>query len=346
MIAKKREKGELKEKKKNLQVELILKIFGRIIHYKSFFIFNLLIIVTIIFAFLSPQMAFIKQENLITMLRLTPEFGIVTLGMALLLISGEFDLSVGSIFALGSLVAAWTYTNWGWDPIVSLIAALIVGALCGFINGAIIVKSNVSSLIVTLGMMWVYRGLLLLITGGFPVYFHPEHKYPLFYEVFAGFIGPIPIQMVWMIGITVILYILLEHTKFGNWILATGSNKDSARMMGINTNRVKTICFMILGLLSALAGVMQSCRIHGAYGVQGEMLNLRAIAAAVVGGTSIFGGVGTIPGAMFGSLIIQFLDSGFLAIGLSMFHFYIALGSTLIIVVFVNLLLRKVRLPT
>jgi len=315
----------------------------RLYHCRSFFIFLLSLITFVTFTFLSPNMNFARWNNFSTMMKIMPEFGIPTLGMALLLISGEFDLSIGSIFAFCAMVAAWSYYHWGLHPILGLLLAMGVGALLGLINGLIVTKTKVSSLIVTLGTMWVYRGLLFMITGGFPVYYHPERTFPLYYKLLVGNLGPAPAQMVWMIGLTALLYVLLEHTRLGNWIFSTGSNKEAARFMGINTDKVKIICFMITGTLSALAGVMQSCRLHGAYTVQGQMLNLRAIAAAVVGGNSIFGGVGTVPGAFFGALIIQFLDSGFLAIGLSMFHFYVALGSTLIAVVFANLWLRSRR---
>lgn len=311
--------------------------------YRSSFIFLLLIAITIIFGSLSKDWAFIRWQNMKALIRIAPELGIVTLGMSLLLISGEFDLSVGSIFAFGAMVAGASYEWWGLHPLFGLLLALACGAVFGYVNGKIVTKVRVSSLIVTLGTMWVYRGMLLIITGGYAIYYYPGETSSLFSGALVGTIGEIPIQIIWLTGIAIVLYILLEHSKFGNWILSTGSNKESARMMGINTDRVKIICFVIVGILSAFAGVMQACRIHGAYGTQAKMLNLEAIGASVVGGTSIFGGVGTIPGAALGALIIRFLDNGLLSIGLTMFHFYVALGLVLIAVVAINIYLRGRR---
>lgn len=320
--------------------KMLRQIVERFFSYKGVFILLILIAITVVFGFLS-EWKFTTWTNLSMLFRIAPEMGIVALGMALLLISGEFDLSVGSMFAFCSMVAAWPFVHWGWHPVISLSLALATGALLGFVNGMIVTKTRISSLIATLGMMWVYRGLLLIITAGYAVYYYPEHESPLFSEIFTGSVGPIPVQIIWMIGVAILIYILLEHTKFGNRILATGSRKESARMMGINTDKVKIICFMVLGVLVALAAVMQSCRIHGAYGVQGQTLNLESIGAAVVGGTSIYGGVGTISGAFCGALIVRFLDTGLLIIGLSMFHFYVVLGLLLVVVVSINIWLRK-----
>lgn len=324
-------------------MNIFIKSGKKLLSFRSIYIFFIFIGVLIIFGFLSPEWSFLKWPNVSTLLRTAPELGLVTLGMTLLLISGEFDLSVGSMLAFCSMVAAVTFTDFGWNPFLGLSLALAFGALFGFVNGLIVTKTRVSSLIVTLGTMWAFRGLLLTFTGGFPVFYHPEDQSQLFKDIFVGEIWGIPIQIFWLIAAAIILYMLLEHTGFGNRILATGSNEQSARMMGINTDRVKIICFMILGVLVAFAAVMQSCRIGGAYGNQGAWLNLKSIGGSVVGGTTIYGGVGTISGGALGALMVKFLDSGLISIGLEMWHFRIALGAMLIIVVSINVWLRGKR---
>ncbi|MBA7671750.1 Ribose import permease protein RbsC [subsurface metagenome] len=309
--------------------------------YKSVGIFTVLIGLVIIFTILGPGTVFIEEGNIYTLLRLGPELAIVTVGMGVLLIAGEFDLSVGGELALCSLVAAMFFTNFGLHPIIGLFAALAFGACLGVINGLIVTKLHISSLIVTLGMMYVFSGLRTALTGGYHTTYHPEMASPAFQSALIGNIGPIPVQIFWLIGITIILYLLVGHTQFGNWIYATGSNKDSARMMGINTNRVKIICFAIVGVLSGFVGVMQSTRIMGSFPVQGTGLNLDAIAGAVVGGISIYGGTGSVWGAMIGSIIIRVLQSGLIIIGIPAFWFKVSLGMMIITAVAFNIYLRK-----
>lgn len=325
-----------------ITVNRIRRAFAAFFSHRSSNVFVILIGLVAIFTFLS-DMTFIKAANLTCIFQIAPELGIITVGMGLLLIVGEFDLSVGSIFALCALIGAWTFTIWGWNPWLSLLAALLFGASLGLINGIIVTKARISSFIVTLGTMWIFRGVLLLIAGGFPVYYHPETVSSAFVDIFTGNIGPIPVQIFWLVGVTTLIYVVLEHTRFGNWVFATGSNKEAARMMGIKTDRVKIICFVILGTLVALAGIMQSCRISGAYSGQGQTANLESIGAAVVGGCSIYGGIGSIPGAMFGAIIIRILSNGLLTIGVSTIYFNVGLGLILIIAVGINIWMRRRR---
>lgn len=309
--------------------------------FKSTSVFLIFIGLMMVFGTLSPS--FLTERNLRVMFRIAPELLLVTTGMGILLISGEFDLSVGSELALCAFIAAWTFTELGWNPYLSLIVTLAFGATLGVINGLLVTKLRISSLIVTLGTMWIFRGIVYVSSEGFPVYYRPDTASPTFLKMFTGSIGPIPVQILWVMGVVVFLYIMLEHTRFGNWIFATGSKKEAARMMGINTDLVKIICFAIVGFLAALAGVMQSCRIMGAYSVQGKLLNLRAIAASVVGGCSIYGGVGSVPGAAFGGMIVYTLSSGLSNLGVSAFYFYIALGLMLIGAVAFNIWLKEKR---
>lgn len=298
--------------------------------YKSVSVLLVLIGLYLFFTLLSRDFRFANLGNLNAILRSGSELGIVAIGMAFLLISGEFDLSVGSQLALCSLVGAVSFTYWGFNPYLSLILAIFLGFCLGVVNGTIVTKLRISSFIATLGTMWVYRGIVLIWFKGYPISFHPEIENPMFGKLFIGSIGVIPAQAIWFLIICILFYILLQRTSFGNRVLATGGNEQAARMMGIRTDRVKILCFGLLGAAVGLVGVMQSLRLSGAYAVQGEILNMQAIGSAVVGGTSIFGGVGTIPGAAFGALIIQGLQSGLLSIGLAGYWYQTALGLILI----------------
>lgn len=326
-----------------ISTDRIYRILRRPLYYRAVGIFIVLIGLIAAFTILGPGTVFIEEGNLKTILRLAPELAIVAVGMGVLLIAGEFDLSVGGELALCSLAAAMLFTNFGLHPIIGLFAALAFGACLGVINGLIVTKLRISSLIITLGMMYVFSGLRTALTGGYHTTYHPETVSPVFQSALIGSIGPIPVQIFWLVGISIILYILVDHTKFGNWIYATGSSKESARMMGINTDRVKIICFAIVGVLSGFVGVMQSTRIMGSFPVQGIGLNLEAIAGAVVGGISIYGGTGSVWGAVVGAIIIRVLQSGLIIIGISAFWFRVALGLMIVISVALNMYLRRLR---
>jgi len=266
---------------------------------------------------------------------------VVTVAMALLLISGEFDLSVGSIYVLTASVMAMLYTNYGVNPAIAILSGLALGGVCGFVNGVIITKLRISSLIATLGTMWIYRGIANLITNGREIPYYPGQTSPIFLNFFHGKILGFPVEFIWLIAVAILLWILLEHTKFGNWIFATGSNKESARMMGINTNRVKIICFMIVGMLTAFAGIVEATRLGIADPGAKETMNLEAIAGAVVGGTLLTGGVGSILGAVLGALCIKVLSIGLTMLGLSPYHFWVATGALLVAAVAINVIIKQ-----
>jgi len=265
----------------------------------------------------------------------------VVMGMAILMIAGEFDLSVGSELAFCSLIAAWSLEYWGLNPFLGLLLVLIAGSLMGILNGLIVTKMRISSLIATLGMMWVYLGIVFAITSGYPISYNPAVSSQLFEQLLVGSTGPIPNSFIWLISAAILLYILLERTAFGNKVFAVGSNKTAARMMGIDTNKVKIICFSMVGFLVGLSGVMQSIRIRGAYSAQGSLLNLRAIGGAVVGGTSIYGGVGTLPGSLIGGIIMVITEIGLTACKVPAYYFQLVLGLLIVLIVGINIKLGK-----
>lgn len=317
----------------------------KIAFYKSTSIFGILAVLILVFAILSPNHSFISGDSIRIILSIGSIVGLVTLGMTLLLITGEFDLSVGAVYAFSAVVVALLLADYNIHPVIAILIALLAGAGMGAINGVVTTKLGVSSLITTLGTMWVFRGIILVVTSGYSVSYHPEAVSACYRNVFAGEIGGIPVPFLWLIAATIVLWVLLEHTRFGNWIFVTGSNKYSARMMGINTDNVKIICFMIVGLLAALAGVIQASRISSGVPTAGSMMNLKAIAGSVVGGASLLGGVGSIVGALFGATIIRVLGSGLIMLGFSQFYFNISLGLLLIVAVIINVrVLRRTRI--
>lgn len=270
------------------------------------------------------------------------ELGIVVLGVALLMICGEFDLSVGSVSAVGALIAATLY-QLGLNPFLATAIAIGVGMVAGAVNGLLTVKFGIPSFIVTLGALMAWRGFVTLVTGGLTVVFRVRETHPAFFSVLQAHIGGVSAPLIWFVVMAIMLALLLHFHRFGNHVFATGGNKEAARAMGINTDKTKVICFMIVGGLAAFSGIMQVTRSRGFQALQGTGMELIAIAAAVVGGTSLYGGVGTIAGAALGVLLITFLQFGLIMSRLPGFWYKLILGVIIVAVVAMNKVLERRR---
>lgn len=314
----------------------------RIVSTREVIILLVTIGLVILFYFTSYQNRFVCVANLDTMFSVAPELGIIVLGVALLMICGEFDLSVGSVSAVSALIGVQLYMS-GLDPFLALVIALGVGAVVGAINGLITVKFGIPSFITTLGAMMLWRGAVYIITAGRAAPFHVQETHPAFYDFFAGTVGGIPIQFIWFLIIGVALALVLNYHRFGNRVYATGGNREAARAMGINVNRTKITCFVLVGVLCAFAGIMRTARIGSFFCAQGEGLNLLAIAATVVGGTSLSGGAGTIIGAFLGVLVLTFLEYGLIMSRVPGFWFKAVSGILIIVVVIMNSVIWKRR---
>jgi simple sugar transport system permease protein len=298
-------------------------------------------IATILF-FYSLQPAFLSDINVGTLLSITPELGIPALGITVLMIAGEFDLSIGSVFGFVPLFAA-ELMRIGTPVEFAIALALLTSILIGLIHGIITVKSGIPSFITTLGGMLIWRGAALLITGGQPRYFRvPEHVAGLT----SGTILPpfVNAQLLWFISIMIILWVMLERTKFGNHIYATGGNKEVARYMGVNTDYIKISCFILSSFLAGLGGIIQSTRLGTALPNQGDGLEFDAIAAAVIGGTSLRGGYGTVIGTVIGEFLGRIIENGLIIIRAPSYYFRLYIGAVLIIAVILNLYMaRRIR---
>jgi simple sugar transport system permease protein len=299
----------------------------------------------VLFSLLSPEHRFISSKNLSSLSKLMPDLGIVALGIGLLMICGEFDLSVGSIISYTAFVYV-LLVKIGINLFVTPFLTLSVGVLLGLINGLITVKGKIPSFITTLGTMMLWRGILLGQSGGYP---QPLRQYlpegsSQFINLFIGTIGPIPIQIIWFALFGLILSMLLHLHKFGNWVFATGNNKDAARAMGINTDTTKIISFAIVGFLCAFTAIIQTTRIEESYPLQGQFYELKAIAASVVGGTSLFGGVGSMPGIILGALIIQILENGLIIMQIPAIGIQAFVGIITILFVVFNQYLERGRM--
>ena len=291
--------------------------------------FIMFIVIMVGFYFANPR--FLDERNIRIVMGITPEYIIVAIGIAILMISGEFDLSVGSVFALVPM-AIVQLTHQGFNIWLSIALGLSIGIIIGFINGFITLRFGIPSFIATLGMLYIARSLTTVATAGFPPPFPHELPNEMFVYQFELFRA----SLYWSLLVAVILGILLHRSNLGNWIYATGGDVIAASSMGIKTNNIKMFCFILCGFLAGFAGMIQTFRLEAPLPSQGYLLELESIAAAVIGGVSLFGGIGTVIGAMIGAVLIRFLESGIIMARIDAEWFRAGLGTLIILSVVFN----------
>lgn len=282
---------------------------------------------------------FLSYNNLRGMLGYLPEAALVAVGVTLLMIAGEFDLSVGSTFALCPMVMAVLMVA-GWPFWPAVLAGLAACLVIGFLNGWLTMRFDIPSFITTLGMMFMVRSLAVVISGGFPPRLDmeriPEH-------LFVSFVGPgdlIRASFLWFVGVAVVVSLLLGRTNFGNWVRATGGFTPAARAMGIPVMRVRIACFMICSLLAGFAGIIQVLRLASPLPSIGIGMELQAVAAAVIGGTALSGGIGSVIGGIIGAVLIRVIDNGMVMSQVNGNWFQFAIGALTILAVVGNAWLR------
>ena len=291
--------------------------------------FIMFIVIMVGFYIANPR--FLDERNIRIVMGITPEYIIVAIGIAILMISGEFDLSVGSVFALVPM-AIVQLTHQGFNIWFSIALGLSIGIIIGFINGFITLRFGIPSFIATLGMLYIARSLTTVATAGFPPPFPHELPNEMFVYQFELFRA----SLYWSLLVAVILGILLHRSNLGNWIYATGGDVIAASSMGIKTNNIKMFCFILCGFLAGFAGMIQTFRLEAPLPSQGYLLELESIAAAVIGGVSLFGGIGTVIGAMIGAVLIRFLESGIIMARIDAEWFRAGLGTLIILSVVFN----------
>ena len=285
---------------------------------------------------------FLTVNNVMTILRSSSMNGIIALGMTLVIISGEIDLSVGSAVAFSGCLAAFLvkfFTNAGMVDVIAVLSAgaivLTVGFLIGTFTAWMRNTFNVPSFITTLGLLTVLSGGAYLITEGFPI-----TSFPQWYGYLgAGFIGGVfPFQAVILIAVFIILYVVLHFTEFGRSVYAVGGNVEAARLSGVNVARVRRISFGVTGMLASLSGLMVSSQIMSgtpSVGTNGEMT---AISSIIIGGASLSGGVGKITGTLLGLLFLGIVLNGMTIMGLSSYWQLIVRGALVIAAVLLNMM--------
>lgn len=297
-----------------------------------------LIITSVLVAILNPR--FLTWGNILTVLRQTSINAVIATGMTFAILIGGIDLSVGSVLGLCGAISAAMISS-GINVLAVVAAALIFGTVIGFINGTLITAGRLQPFIATLGTVTLLRGVILVFTQGRPISTGNTEASQLFGKIGSGFIGPIPVPVYIMAIIFIIAYYILNHTRIGRYIYATGSNEEATMYSGINTNKVKLFVYSASGMMAGLAGILITARLGSAQPTAGAGYELDAIAAVVLGGTSMAGGIGTIAGTAVGALIIGVLNNALNLMQVSSYYQDVAKGIVILIAVLLD---RKQKL--
>jgi ribose/xylose/arabinose/galactoside ABC-type transport system permease subunit len=298
-------------------------MFKRLTAFKEIGILAAFLILCIVTALVNP--IFLYTDNMIDVLRSISFTLISAVGMTFVIIGGGLDLSVGSVLALGGMVSGWALVN-NLPVSVAILLGMVTGMLLGWFNGIVIVKFRIPALIVTLGTMNIARGAVYVISRGRPFYPFPE----AFKEIGqGGFLG-IPYVIYIAAFVAAIGHYVLSHTVFGRSVMALGGNEEASRVSGIATNRVKLIVYMIAGVCAALTGILMAARLSSSQAGAGTGWELTVIASVIIGGTSMYGGSGSILGTLIGTAIMTVLTNAMVLMGVSVYWQKIFVGFIII----------------
>lgn len=296
----------------------------------------LLVLVGLIIGFSLFSPYFLSIDNFSAIGLTISVIGIICIGQSMALLTGDFDLSVGSIAGFCGIVVAQLTKTYGMYPLM-LVISLALGLGIGLINGLLITKAKVNALITTLGVMTIFQGATFLVSNGFAVGVNqPDFRF-LGTARFLGVPSPIIILLV----LYVIFYLILRYTVFGRYLYCIGGNAEAARLSGINVDRIRIVVFMLLGGLSAFGGIILASRLGSAQTTAGNLYPLNSIGACVLGGIAITGGVGNIFGALIGVAIIGVLKSGLIMVNMPSYYQWVANGIVLILAVYLDTRRRK-----
>lgn len=286
--------------------------------FQSYLVLALILVLA---AALSPERrgenVFLDTRNLLNVVRFASENGIIAIGMTLVIITAGIDLSVGAVLALCAVTAAKMMMHENANFFLTMLVVIGVGTLAGLINGVVSTRFRIQSFITTLAMLSIARGSASLLANGYaiPISYGDGEGLapPLFHKMFAGNVQigtvAVPVQVFYLLGLALVASFILNRTRFGRYIYAVGGNETAARLSGINTDRIRIAVFAITGFLVSIAASLHAGLVSQGSHIDGNAYELNAIAAVVIGGTSLAGGVGTIGGTIIGALILSVLDN-------------------------------------
>ncbi len=299
----------------------------------------ILLVVWFTFSIINPA-AFTNTFTYTSLMVVSPFTIIPALSLTLIIIAGEIDLSFSSIMALGPLITALTWQVMGEASFLGVLSGLIVGLGAGLLNGILVCKLGIPSLIATIGTMFLWRGVVLVITQGFGIPLG-QYRNSAVFNALVGRVEGVPAQFLWAIGLAIILWLILNRHRFGAHIYYIGDNRTAAQMVGINIHKVLILIFAIHGLIAAFTGMINAFEMATFWPTLGDIYMLKSVAAVVVGGTPVTGGVGTIYGTFIGGLMLEFIEMGILAAGFTGFWIRLVHGLIIIIALAAQGILRR-----
>jgi ribose/xylose/arabinose/galactoside ABC-type transport system permease subunit len=306
-----------------------------------------LTILVIILSILRPN--FLSPFNVFNVMRQIAFIGIIAVGMTFVILTAGIDLSVGSLLAFAGIVCASVAKGsrslleggvtdpGGIRVLFAALAAIGVGLLIGLLQGSLIARAGIPAFIVTLGGLGAWRGATLLWSEGQPISsFSDDFKF-----WGQGFIGPVPVPVIIFLALVVIGQIVLKYTQYGRWIYALGGNPEASRLSGLNVKALTTSVYVISGFCAGLAGFLLTSRLNSAEQVAGQGYELQAIAAVVIGGTSLFGGQGGMIGTLIGAMLIGVLNNGLVILNVSPYYQPIVIGAIVVLSVYIDQLAKS-----
>lgn len=317
-------------------------VAGRLFGARESGVFSALLVLVVVGLIVAP--GFSSPQNLLNIGQQVSQIGIMAVGMTFVIVTGQIDLSVGAIYALAAVVTGLLITG-GAPILVAIAAGLAVGFAAGLFNGVATVYLGVPSFIVTLGTLSAFRGLTLLLTNGSPISLNGDDPGVQAFSLLAqGYLfGVVPMEFVFLLLVFAVGYVLLARTRYGYYVYAVGGSAEAARLCGINVPRVQLASFVLLGTLSAFAGILGLSFLNYVQGVTGEGLELAVISAVIIGGTALFGGSGTMLGTFIGVILIGVLQNILVLSGLSSFWQILVVGLVVILAVALDSYLRRSR---
>jgi len=317
-------------------------LFGPATRQKILAFASLIILMTV-FSLASEN--FLQKDNLIGILQATAVNGVLAVASTFVIITGGIDLSVGTLMTFCAVIAGVVLTYWGLPMPFGIAAAIAAGALCGSVSGMIIAKMKVPPFIATLGMMMLLKGLALVISGTRPIYFNNTPNFPVISQ--ESLIGeilpflPLPNGVLILFVVAIASSIVLTRTALGRYTFALGSNEEAVRLSGVNTDFWKIVVYTVSGAICGIAGLIIASRLNSAQPALGQGYELDAIAAVVIGGTSLSGGRGTILGTIIGALIMSVLTNGLRILSVAQEWQTVVTGVIIILAVYADILRRR-----
>ena len=316
-------------------LHILSSISRKIFSFRESGILFSLIVLVIVLNFANAN--FLTKFNITTLILGMTFLSLVALGETLVLIGGGIDLSVGAIAGLSGIAAAWLMVNSGIPPLVCLLIAIFIGSACGLFNALLITRLKIHPLIITLGTGEIFYGLVLIWTKGLAIVRIPSSIYFLGQPTVFG----IPFPTIVLVVALIVLHFILVKTALGRRIFVLGGSEQTANLLGIRPNTLKFFIYSVAGAFSAMAGVLMVARLTSGQPTIGQYWLLPAIGAAVIGGTSLFGGEGTLFGTLIGATIMKILENATVLLGISAYAERAVVGSVIILAVFMDFMRRK-----